>query len=85
MTDTPSDDAADDQAEADQDAEALIDAAAQDAQQRLWLRAIIEILKQRSGERDHSDRVAFAEDQLMVAAYERAARILRSDLGPACP
>ncbi len=51
-----------------------------DAQQRLWLRAVIPLLQLRSGEVDPSCRVQFAFDQMYVAACERLTRILRGDL-----
>jgi hypothetical protein len=68
---------------ADQTEEALIDAAADDAQARLWLRAVVPLLQLRSHDSDPSDRVQFALDQMYIAACERVARILGSDL-PAC-
>lgn len=51
-----------------------------EAQKRQWLRAIVPLLQLRSHESDPSDRVQFAFDRLFIAACERAARILRSDL-----
>lgn len=50
------------------------------AQKRLWLKAITPLLQLRSHEPDPSGRVQLAFDLLHVAACERAARILRSDL-----
>ncbi len=64
----------------DQTDEALIDAAADDAQRRLWLRAITALLQIRSIEPDPADRVQRALDRLWIAAADRAARILRSDM-----
>jgi hypothetical protein len=61
--------------------EDLIDAALDyESQQRLWLRAIGELIAKRSVKTDPSDRVQFALDMLMIAACERGARILGSDL-----
>jgi hypothetical protein len=53
-----------------------------ESQQRLWLKAILPLLQFRSPDADPSDRVQFAFDQMTIAACERAARILRSDLRP---
>ncbi len=53
-----------------------------ESQQRLWLKAILPLLQLRSPDADPSDRVQFAFDQMAIAACERAARILRSDLQP---
>ena len=47
---------------------------------RLWIRALTPLLQLRSHETDPSSRVQFAFDQMYVAACERIARILRSDL-----
>jgi hypothetical protein len=51
-----------------------------ESQQRLWLKAILPLLQLRSPDADPSDRVQFAFDQMTIAACERAARILHSDL-----
>jgi len=53
-----------------------------ESQQRLWLKAILPLLQLRSPDADPSDRVQFAFDQMTIAACERAARILRTDLRP---
>jgi hypothetical protein len=53
-----------------------------ESQQRLWLKAILPLLQLRSPDTDPSDRVQFAFDQMTIAACERAARILRTDLAP---
>ncbi len=53
-----------------------------ESQQRLWLKAILPLLQLRSRDSDPSDRVQFALDQMTIAACERAARILRTDLRP---
>jgi hypothetical protein len=53
-----------------------------ESQQRLWLKAILPLLQLRSQNADPSDRVQFAFDQMTIAACERAARILRTDLRP---
>jgi hypothetical protein len=51
-------------------------------QNRLWLKAVLPLLQLRSQETDPSDRVQFALDLMHIAACERIARILRSDLFP---
>jgi len=51
-----------------------------DVQHRLWLRAVVPLLQLRSHETDPSQRVQFALDQMYIAACERVARLLRSDL-----
>jgi hypothetical protein len=51
-----------------------------DVQNRLWLRAVVPLLQLRSQETDPSQRVQFALDQMYIAACERVARLLRSDL-----
>lgn len=56
---------------------------ADDSQRRLWLRAIVSLIQLRTRESDPSHRVQYALDQMQIAACERAARILRSDLPPA--
>ena len=49
-------------------------------QQRLWLKSITGLIQLRSHDPDPSDRVQLACDLMTIAACERAARILRSDL-----
>ena len=52
-----------------------------ESQQRLWLKAILPLLQQlRADDSEPSPRVQFALDQMTIAACERAARILRSDV-----
>jgi hypothetical protein len=51
-----------------------------EVQHRLWLRAVVPLLQLRSHETDPSQRVQFALDQMYIAACERVARLLRSDL-----
>jgi len=51
-----------------------------DVQNRLWLRAVVPLLQLRSHETDPSQRVQFALDQMYIAACERVARLLHSDL-----
>ncbi|MGC8638715.1 MAG: hypothetical protein ACP5XB_02420 [Isosphaeraceae bacterium] len=51
-----------------------------DVQSRLWLKAVIPLLQLRSHEPDLSSRVQFAFDLMYIAACERIARILRSDI-----
>jgi hypothetical protein len=59
----------------------LLDAAIDhEAQQRLWLRAIIPLLELRSHDTDPSARVQFADDMMHIAACERVARLMRGDL-----
>ncbi len=59
-----------------------------DLQHRLWLKAVVPLLQIRTQETDTgiipglcSGRVQFAFDRMYVAACERIAHILRSDLG----
>ncbi len=50
---------------------------------RKWLRAIASVITAAYGTDSGYDRRAqYALDQLVIAAAERAGRILRSDLGP---
>jgi hypothetical protein len=58
-----------------------------DVQNRLWLKAVVPLLQLRTQEPDSgtvpvagSGRVQFALDLMYIAACERIARILRSDL-----
>jgi hypothetical protein len=51
-----------------------------DIQNRLWLRAILPVLQLRPRGPDPGGRVQFAFDRMLIAACERAARILGSDL-----
>ena len=51
-----------------------------DLQHRLWVRVVVPLLQLRSHESDPNGRVQFAYDQMHIAACERVARILRSDL-----
>jgi hypothetical protein len=80
---------ADDAATADDDGdddggpdpvEIAADMLADECQRRLWLRAIIPLLQLRSHNSDPSPRVQLAYDRMFIAATERAARILGSDL-----
>ena len=69
---------------ADPTAEDMIDAALDyEAQQRLWIRAIGELVARRPKVSDPSDRVQFALDMLFVAACERGVRILGNDVSRA--
>jgi len=62
-------------------AEDMIDAALDyEAQQRLWLRAIGELIAKRPKIGDPSDRVQFALDMIFIAACERGVRILNNDV-----
>lgn len=49
-------------------------------QDRLWLKAVIQLLQIRSHETDPSDRVQYACDMMHIAACERASRLLNSDI-----
>jgi hypothetical protein len=76
----------DDQVEDDEEADGpntgeQIDAVVEhEAQQRLWLRAIIPLLNLRSHETDPSGRVQLAFDLMHIAACERVGRLMRADL-----
>ena len=49
---------------------------------RLWLRAILPLLQPAPVDPDPNPRVQFAFDRMRIAACERAARILASDVEP---
>ncbi len=67
-------------------ADDMIDAALDyEAQQRLWLRAIGDLVAKRAKTTDPSDRVQFALDMLFVAAAERGVRILGNDVPKGAP
>ena len=51
-----------------------------ETQRRLWLRAIIPLLHNRSHDSDPSGRVQLAIDLMHIAACERVSRIMQSDL-----
>ena len=70
---------ADDGSEFD-DAEVVEEYVDADVQSRLWLRAVVPLLQLRSHETDPNGRVQFAFDLMYIAACERIARILRSDV-----
>jgi hypothetical protein len=74
------------EAEAEAEAENPVETAAElfrnESRDRLWLKVLTPLLQTRSHESDPSGRVQFAFDLMYVAACERIARILRSDLGP---
>jgi hypothetical protein len=53
-----------------------------DVQSRLWIKAVVPLLQLRSHETDPNGRVQFAFDLMYIAACERIARILHSDLPP---
>jgi hypothetical protein len=55
-----------------------------DVQSRLWLKAVVPLLQLRTHETDPSGRVQFAFDLMYIAACERIARILRSDITSNC-
>jgi len=79
--DPTTDSLADAEAKLDEDQDLAVDDAADEGRQRLWIRCLTPLLQLRVRESDPSDRVQFAFDQMYVAACERVARILRSDLG----
>jgi hypothetical protein len=56
------------------------DRAHADLENRLWLKSVVPLLQLRSHESDPSTRVQLAFDLMYIAACERVARILRSDL-----
>lgn len=73
------------EAETDSGAEQLVEALAQiraeEHELRAWLRAITPLFQiHLSEDSPVPDRVRFAVDRLWIAACERAARILRSDI-----
>lgn len=53
-----------------------------DVQNRLWLKAVVPLLQLRTHETDPNGRVQFAFDVMYIAACERIARILGSDVAP---
>ncbi len=69
------------EAEIDEDEDLAVDNASDEAQSRLWIRALTPLLQLRKHDSDPSDRVQYAFDLMYIAACERVARILRSDLG----
>lgn len=78
MSDESADDVTpDDQADDDDITADVIDL---ETQKRLWLRAMVPLLQLRKGDSDPSCRVQLALDLMFIAACERVARILRSDL-----
>ena len=68
-------------AEANEDLDLAVDDAADEGRQRLWIRCLTPLLQLRKQESDPSDRVQLAFDKMYIAACERVARILQSDLG----
>jgi hypothetical protein len=73
--------AAGNQAKLDEDDDLAVDDAADEGRQRLWIRCLTPLLQLRAHETDPSDRVQLAFDKMYIAACERVARILHSDLG----
>lgn len=51
-----------------------------ESQRRLWIKAVTPLLQLRSRDTDPSVRVQLALDLMHIAACERLARLLRSDL-----
>jgi hypothetical protein len=77
-TSTSSEDNVDDDVLPDDDlADQLLDL---ESQKRLWVRALIPLLRMRSREADPSSRVQLALDLMHIAACERVRRLLRDDL-----
>ena len=72
-----SDDSSDDFGDEEAIVEEYVDP---DVQSRLWLKAVVPLLQLRSHETDPNGRVQFAFDLMYIAACERIARILRSDV-----
>ena len=70
----------DDQAELEETGDDILEFVDPDVQHRLWLRAVVPLLQLRTQETDPSQRVQFALDQMYIAACERVARLLRSDM-----
>ncbi len=69
----------------DEAAQQFLDAVLdEEVEKRLWLRAITPLLQLRARDSDPSGRVQLALDFMYIAACERVARILSSDL-PAIP
>ncbi len=78
--DPTTDSLAEAETEAEEDRDLVVDDAADEGRQRLWIRALTPLLQFRNHYSDQSDRVQFALDCMYIAACERVARILRSDL-----
>ncbi|APW59207.1 hypothetical protein [Paludisphaera borealis] len=53
-----------------------------EAQNRLWIKAIVPVLQVRMHDAQHNGRLQYALDRLQIAACERLTRILSSDLPP---
>lgn len=58
----------------------LVEYEAVQAQDRLWIKAVVPLLQLRPPDAPRNGRVQFAFDRMQVAACERLARILSSDL-----
>jgi hypothetical protein len=69
-----------DSQEAARPVECAVELMADQSAQRLWIRALIPLLQSRAVESDSNGRVQFAYDLMHIAACERIARILRSDI-----
>jgi hypothetical protein len=70
----------DDQASG-QSCDEMVDAAIDfELQQRLWIRTALEVIKTRTQESDPSPRVQLAFDLMQIAAAERIARLMGTDL-----
>ncbi len=78
--DPTTDPLAETEADVEEDRDLAVDEAADEGRQRLWIRALTPLLQFRNHDSDPSDRVQFALDCMYIAACERVARILRSDL-----
>jgi hypothetical protein len=70
----------DDRVEADETDDEFVRYEAFEAQNRLWIKAVVPILQLRPHEAPHNVRLQYALDRLRIAACERLVRILSSDL-----
>jgi hypothetical protein len=64
----------------EEDRDLAIDDDADEGRQRLWIRCLTPLLQLRNHETDPSSRVQLAFDKMYIAACERVARILQSDI-----
>jgi hypothetical protein len=68
------------EAEEAEEADVLVQYEAYEAQNRLWIKAVVPLLQLRPHESQRNVRVQYALDRLQIAACERLVRILSSDL-----
>jgi hypothetical protein len=78
--DNPPDDDPVETDEADEADDDFVRYEAFEAQNRLWIKAVVPILQLRPHEAPQNVRVQYALDRLQIAACERLVRILSSDL-----